>query len=324
MAIVNKPQEAFDFLEKYINDITLKLDNTYNKPKPLISYPDPECDIFKYGLEYLSDQAKYSNYFRWDINKTSLDSIKKRFDSLNDILDKYQESLKSTQAINAEIVKHNIEVKEKIKSIMKSIGIPDSYREVDTKSRSRNTKYIEKRAGYLDDISRNIPIGDSLYRTLSDKIALNKVEIKKWYDSSIKIIADKEKQETEALKKQEKEKLIAVIKVKYNIPFEYSDYDVLNYLIDKNKYLKLAHFLEKNRNDWNDGYHYAEYGLNSFIVESDQDQKIYEDINNCIANWDGDGRCFRDCTWNYNTIFGLVDTEFLEDYYKVRSYEDDV
>ena len=70
----------------------------------------------------------------------------------------------------------------------------------------------------------------------------------------------------------------------------------------------MAYYLEKNRNDWNDGCTYAEIGLRNFNIENELDQKIYDDIIHYIYNWGDymDGRCFRDCKYNYSELYDIV------------------
>lgn len=94
----------------------------------------------------------------------------------------------------------------------------------------------------------------------------------------------------------------------------------LEFILSKNKYLHLAHYLQKNRGDWSDGYSYAETGLENFSIESDTDQKIYDEIKELIDDWDFDGRCFRDCNWNYSVLFGMVDDkDLMTDYEFITS-----
>jgi hypothetical protein len=74
--------------------------------------------------------------------------------------------------------------------------------------------------------------------------------------------------------------------------------------------------------DWNEGPHYAECGIRGFKAESDEDNKIVSNINGYIQDWDGDGRIFRDCEWNYDRIFGKVDEKLLSDYNIARGHCD--
>ena len=73
-----------------------------------------------------------------------------------------------------------------------------------------------------------------------------------------------------------------------------------------------------NREDWNDGYDYARFGLNSFKIETDTDKKIYNEILEITSKDDVDGRYFRYCSWNYNVLFSMCEHDILKnDYIKV-------
>ena len=112
---------------------------------------------------------------------------------------------------------------------------------------------------------------------------------------------------------------MAMFRVKYTPDEPESDkQEILDAILEKNKYLRLAHYLRMNRGDWTDGYDYAETGLSGFVVETEVDSEIEKDITHHINNWDGDGRIFRDCEYNYNVIFGMVeDEQLMKDYNSV-------
>ena len=74
-------------------------------------------------------------------------------------------------------------------------------------------------------------------------------------------------------------------------------------MLGLNKYLKLAYALEQNRNDWNDGCYYAKCGLRAFEAVTREDVEVVTDLTQYVDNWDGDGRVFRDCTWNYSRLY---------------------
>ena len=94
-------------------------------------------------------------------------------------------------------------------------------------------------------------------------------------------------------------------------------------IINKNKYLYLAHYLQKNRNDWSEGPNYAEIGLNHFTKDTLDDLAIYSEIHDLIEDWGGDGRVFRDCNWNYNELFTLVPPDIMEEYKEIMKYISD-
>lgn len=109
-------------------------------------------------------------------------------------------------------------------------------------------------------------------------------------------------------KLKEQNKRLALMLAKYDLDLDKDWVDILESVINKDKYLRLAHYLEKNRGDWSDGCEYAEYGLEGFKIEIDEDSLIYDDINFYIDNWIDyvDGRCFRDCKYNYNVLYTMV------------------
>ena len=112
---------------------------------------------------------------------------------------------------------------------------------------------------------------------------------------------------------------------KYKIDIESEWCDILDVVLNKDKYLYLAYSLERNREDWNEGCRYAESGLCNFEVESDLDKKIYADIREYIDNWEDymDGRVFRDCEYNYSVLYELVeDKGLMDDFNLVREYYD--
>jgi hypothetical protein len=94
---------------------------------------------------------------------------------------------------------------------------------------------------------------------------------------------------------------------------------LLEAILRKNKYLYLAHYLSLNRGDWNDGYSYADTGLNGFTVETDEDKEIYADVCSYFEDF-SDGRVFRDSVWNYTRLFSMVSTDLMDDYNKVNEY----
>lgn len=155
------------------------------------------------------------------------------------------------------------------------------------------------------------------------KDAIEKVT--KYYNDVEADRVQKERESQKILQEQEKNALIIRLVDKYKMEFGYPIppiYDIIDNLIDRNKYLYLAHYLYKNRCDWNDGPHYAECGLRGFSVESPSDQEIYDKVNHHVYNWDGDGRVFNQY---YSVLFGIVreqNEDLYNDYLKIKEYED--
>jgi hypothetical protein len=147
--------------------------------------------------------------------------------------------------------------------------------------------------------------------------------VKKWQDE---ITAKTEAEER--VKAQDKARIEAESKrialcLKYGFdPVKTPKGDLRDLLLGKNKYLRLAYYLELNRGDWSEGPDFAESGLNGFTIETPDDQLIEDDIQSHITNWDGDGRIFRDCTWNYGRIYAeFVPAELLADFQELKGEE---
>ena len=325
-------QQVIDNLEKHLNAVREQADMTLQPPKDLLPYPKPDADGLKFhtannafsdGLSlreecYFNKNSSY--YFNWE------NFSQKQFDTVMEFFDKALEAWKEKAEIikqqNKEIIEHNTLQFNRIQKLMKVLRVyPERTEYIYKTSRSRNmTKKVYK-AGYLDDLKRVLPMKDCYeedLKRITDKRA--KVEafgLKKLKEAA-EIKLAKEKEQAEEVKIQE----LAFLRTKYTPkqPTSYVD-AILDTILSKNKYLYLAHYLEQNRNDWSDGASYAEVGLESFFVEDEIDSLIEAEITQLIEGWGGDGRCFRDCTYNYTTLYGMVeDEDLMSDYQIITKY----
>lgn len=214
---------------------------------------------------------------------------------------------------NLEALENNKKLREKVEVFMEAIGMPKSYSVKEYKTKRSQGEYVKYSAGYLSDLSRYVPIDDGYEKAVKEhEDFLAAIAA---YEKGEKQKA--EKLEAERKKKEEQEvadKQLGVLVLKYELPYESGWKDILDHLLSKDKYLRLAHYLCENRNDWSDGYDKAEYGLSQFQAESEQDHEIVKDIQDCIDNWDGDGRVFRDTKWSYDEVFKLADQSLFKDY----------
>lgn len=307
-----------DAVEKQLSNMQAKADEVFPKVQQLVKFPSK----YDYKVDNIAT-IEHSEHW-WDYKGcwgaatplTSLDGLTKRKDALLVKVDEWTAACAIVEAQNKSAIDNNLVIHNKVKQIMTQLGIPDHYYEKDTKSRARYPKNIERRAGYIDDLSRNVPITQwSSYKsdaqTLKQRIEESYlVAYKKLFDEQNK--ADKEKA------KKDNEAKVAYYKVKYKCDPVADIRSVLDEILLKDKYLRLAHWLQKNREDWSDGYDYAEIGIDGFAYESDLDSDIIECINEILAKEDIDGRYFRDCEYNYNVLFGMADETLLKDYEEVK------
>lgn len=269
---------------------------------------DLYCDISSY-------ETNTNNYYH---SKRSPEEVLKY---VSDLLDGKSKLIEETHAKNLSSIENNKIVREKLEKLLKSIGIPDSTRQRDHKSRARFPKYISVPAGYKSDIV-NIVISDGYGNALND-IKRKREQLNTWVDAK-KLVVQKEKEEKEKKELEVKRiRQFGIIASRYGLTENDSEHDLLDAILEKDKYLRLGHYLLKNREDWNGGYSYAENGLGGFNIESEEDKLIAADIQGCIDNWDGDGRIFRDTEYNYDHCFSLVkDEQLYKDYQLVKSWMD--
>ena len=233
------------------------------------------------------------------------------------LLEEQYQKDKALHENNIPAIENNKSLVSEIKAFMAEIGIPSTYSEVDKKSRARYPKSYTVQAGYLQDIERNIKRSDgfdeSQWTKLREKFTaeLQKYQAEELSERNAAERASKEKEE-----KRKADMILAGFLVKYGLePLSEWD-DVLDAILEKDKYLRLAHAMLETRNDWNDGYYKVENALNGFSADSPQDSEIIDDIQKCLDSAeDGiDGRVFRDTTWSYDRIFGYVDEDLMKDY----------
>lgn len=238
----------------------------------------------------------------------------------------WKEDNQQTYLDNQAVIKHNTLQYDRVALIMKTLGVKD----VVTKSyfkTARSTKMTHEKnpASWPSEVRAVLPMNCG-YKDQLLKFDKKREEIKSYGERRIKEHTEKvrkEKIEADKLQKeQNKIKTVAYLAAKYNVGTQYDEESVLDEILNKCKYLYLAHYLLKNRSDWNDGYHYAEVGLSKFSIESDIDQEIYDDIQGIIDQDDVDGRYFRDMKYNYSVLFGMVDEDLSKDYQSIIEFAD--
>lgn len=259
------------------------------------------------------DRYHYVYIFFSENDSTSLDNM------IN-FIDAFAELDKENHLENVKRVTSNKTTEAKIFDILEQVGISSSYYGYKTSRSSKSTKMYHS---FPSEIRKQIPTQysenklDELKKTLIDQVK------KIWNDEIYKMKQVRVKKEKEE-KEKEYNKKLALLLAKYDLELTDSWKELNEAIIDKSKYLRLAHYLEANRNDWTDGYSYADSGLSNFVTESDLDNKIYNDISSYMYDkWDGDGRVFRDCEYNYSVIYSIAakeDPQLYKDYQTVQEH----
>ncbi|WP_271024901.1 hypothetical protein [Rhizobium sp. RCAM05973] len=199
----------------------------------------------------------------------------------------------------------NKAIRDRVISIMKEVGIPDSWTERDLKSRARFPKSIRHDAGYLGDLNRNVKISDGFEYATSTysrlKAAYDEYAQKAEGEDALKK-AEEERTAAQKLEERRKNLKLAEIILRYSLPETAEWDDILEALRGKDQRLDLAVSMSQTRGNWSDGYYRVSNALQRFTVKTPEDAEIQTDILSCF-NDDIDGRIFRDTSWNYSRLF---------------------
>jgi hypothetical protein len=230
------------------------------------------------------------------------------------------------RAANAAAVENNKKIYEQVESYLLSLGFPASETPTNYGRRGKVTHDAEI-AGWLRSLDRHVRTVDGwalvekTHRELTERIDRFEAEQKEKRER-----AEREEAQKEAARVKAQAGAIALASVilRRGWPEDITAEDALEKLLASNKYLRLAHYMQLNRGDWNDGPSYAEEGLRTFTIENEQDREIYDEVWCHVSDWDGDGRVFRDCQHNYDWLFAKVraeDPALLEDYSRMRDLQ---
>lgn len=211
-----------------------------------------------------------------------------------------------THAANEQALATNAVIRNRIISLMEEIGMPKTYRVQDKKSRSRYVKWMTLDAGYLADLKREVPVSDGFDLATSRYNALL-AEYEKFAGEAEKE-HEQAKQASERAAEAERNARIANIElakiiIRWGLPEHSTWSDVLDELRKKDQRLDLAVAMQQTRGDWTEGFWRVSDAIDRFKIYTDQDKEIANDILGCLKSECGDGRIFRDTTWNYGRLF---------------------
>lgn len=318
MSWVKNIDEAVTALQKEIDVLKKKADSEMPSPMKIKTLPRSE------SVKYISaSNWKVKNYWGgYQREPETIEQVEKIKQEALELLEKDLALAEEIHNQNVPAIENNKLIHDKVTLIMRNtLSIPDNYSTWEYKT-SRSSKKTETRhkAGYLGDLERNIPICDgydsfvrsvSNYKSVFDKIANDFIQ---------KI----RKEEAERAKKEKESKSVmakAVLLVKYGLSEDCGWDDILDKMRNGCKYFNLALAMESTRHNWSEGYYRVEEALNSFKIETEDDQKIYNEISGlCDADGFIDGRVFRDCHYNYSKLYAMADSGIVDDYETIRNY----
>ncbi len=336
MNIPEKATKASDYITELCKGYETQIENLKKENEFFNNFAPAEKFL---PYEYNSDKNRVLRNY-WDkFDKKHLgpdyyENNKPLFIKENWTTERLEKLLKEdaeTAKKNEEISARNLEKRKKIFNLFLRLGMTE-HKYIRKNARSLNT--VKVQSEWVTELNIQFPALSSFYdieRIYKDKIQhIRDYEYAKqqYLDAQQKIKDDELKN-----KKISAQLIELNLKYKLNIPLEnLENYEVLTKLLEQNKYLYLGHYLSKNRGDWNDGYSYAQTGLRFFDSKKSMDlngindDEISNDIQSHISNWDGDGRIFRDCKYNYGILFKIVqeqNPELYEDYSKLATLTGD-
>lgn len=225
------------------------------------------------------------------------------------------------QAIEAEnqlICENNKAVLHRISEMIKNAGISSTYSE--WSGSGRRAKQVSRKCAWATALAQNVPTTTHWSQTL--------LSYRAWVEACDRDIRERDEaaKAKSAAAEQERKALaravlVAKIAEKYGLDISSDQDDVIAELRRRDKYLDLSISMEETRNDWNDGPYAVKVAIRRFSVDNKTDEAIEEEISNLVENWDGDGRVFRDCHWNYNNLYGMADKEIMDDYRRLVNEE---
>ena len=269
------------------------------------------CNLNTWEKEWF----KFYNGWGTEVDATSQEQLDKRKETILSVIDSLDVAQKKVVEDNKVALENNRLIRDKIILTMEHLGITQQYSVYELPSpRSRKKDWVKKSAGFMSDLHRCVPINIG---GMSQNIEQLKEKTNRLYKDALSALQQRERAARKAEEDAKAVHALALIRAKYCPDNAFADADeVLENLLSKNKYLMLAYHLECVRNDWSDGFGMAEYGLSKFVVETPEDQDIYDDIESCFDGFE-DGRVFRDTEYGYGFLYSKVEDDVLMNDYRI-------
>lgn len=213
---------------------------------------------------------------------------------------------------NGDAMESNKLLAADVRTYMESIGMPHLWTEKVRTGRSMYSKTVTHNAGYLDDISRNLVTEDgyAAATTAYERLRQTHREYSLKADQEEAQAAAARERQVEADKAARRANIeLATIILRYSLDIDSTWDDVLDSLTAKDARLNLAVVMQRCRESWEDGPKPVFRAL--YEPTTDLDREIVKSVRETCEDWDGDGRCFRDCTWSYTRIYERVTDQQL-------------
>jgi hypothetical protein len=316
MTIINSVDEAFAFVKNKLELAEKRANDAFPKIAKLTDIKNaPIANV------YTSTAFNWENSWSKTNLPTSEEQVDKKLVEYQAMLEANIKTIEEVHTSNLPLIESNKLLIQNINTVMQQIGMPSTYSYSYFKSNRSTRKTTEtKIAGYKEDINRSIHISDGFemkIRAAKEKFE----ELKRKAESEKQRIRQERLEREQAEKNKKGVQVLARLQVKYGLNEDSDWSDVLEALDNKDKYFALARALEDQRNDWSEGFDRARYAIDAFHVETEEDKEIFESLSEIAYDEDlCDGRSFRDCEWNYSTLYGKVSEDIMNDYETLQEY----
>lgn len=277
---------------------------------------EKQFDEMQKDINTLRSPLKKQDLIKWSGNYLSsfYESNIKTLDDVKKYRDKYElefNEIKEKHELNIPIIENNLKVYEQAIKFMQDLGLSKS----ESYQKRRYGKTYSRTAEWVNSINSMIPTTDNFISCES----AYKSRIYSLDNIEQKIKNENYRIEQKAKKEQEK-KVQEVKLIKFGLELKEKFKDLLdeiytasyfrNFLLNKDKFLCLAYAMESTRNDWNDGCYAVEDKLYLLDQSIELEKKIYNELQELCSDFE-DGRCFRDCQYNYSVLYDMVDEDIL-------------
>lgn len=270
------------------------------------------------SLRSISGYDNYSAYkhsYEYTVKVSTL--IQRGLDNL----EQQRKDAEATHLENLPELERNKEYREKISALMKEAGIKSLWYGLRRGSSSKKT--VTLNAGYVEDMARDLPVEDGYDRFLTSYES----EKKRHTEALQKALREEEqaqrrKDQAAENQKQEAQKTFDKVSllVKYGLNPLDGWWEILEAVLNKSPLLNLAHAMLQAREDFSLGR------CVPFAVSDAIPKEVRDDVLAAYHVWceDGDGRVFRDCAHNYDSLFHVVAKEAPELYADYKRADEEV
>ncbi|MNF63540.1 hypothetical protein D3C85_474670 [compost metagenome] len=316
MTIINSVDEAFAFVKNKLEVAEKRANETFPKIAKLHEIKNAPITFVSASTAFTFD-----SYYSRNQAFTSVEQVDKKLTEYKEMLEANIKAIEETHALNIPLIESNNQLREKITLVMQTIGIPSTYSHSYFKTNRSQKKTTEtKIAGYKEDLNRSVSVSDGFEMKI--RAAKEKYEelARKANQEKQRIIQEQRDKEQEQ-KKKKGVQVLARLQVKYELDEDSDWSDVLEALDKQDKYFALARAIEDQRGNWSEGFGRAQYAVDAFHVETEEDKEIFESLHELAYSEDlCDGRSFRDTEWNYSVLYGKASEEVLADYETLQEY----